>query len=171
MQTKPTTTTEGRGSLPPAFKNLETTYSNGDDGLPKDPKKAFELWSRAAELGSAGGHLNVADFYNSGKIMERDLRKTVYHWEQAAMLGNGRARHTLGCIEDEEKGNTSRAAKKHWIIAAGAGDKDSLDSLRQGFSTGHVTKAQYEKALRDYQKYMDEVASDQRDRAAGRYKA
>ena len=29
-----------------------------------------------------------------------------------------------------------------------------------------ATKADYEKALRNYQKYMDEVTSDQRDRAA-----
>ena len=42
---------------------------------------------------------------------------------------------------------------KHWVIAAGAGDKVSLENIRRGVTLGDATKADYEKALRDYQKY------------------
>ena len=69
--------------------------------------------------------------------MERDFIKSEYHWQQAAMLGNGSGRHNLCWYEYEgkEKGNANRAIK-HWIIAAGTGFKDSLDYVRQSFFAG-----------------------------------
>ena len=54
---------------------------------------------------------------------------------------------------------------KHWMICAGCGNEHALQRIRDGFINGHVTKDEYETALRDYQAYMDEVKSVQRDRA------
>ena len=54
---------------------------------------------------------------------------------------------------------------KHWMISAGCGNEHALQRIRDGFINGHVTKDEYETALRDYQAYMDEVKSVQRDRA------
>jgi len=34
------------------------------------------------------------------------------------------------------------------------------------YSKGHATKADYTKALQSYQAYLDEIKSDQRDKAA-----
>ena len=147
-----------------AFNNLGLKYFRGRDGLPKDQKKGLALWLRAAELGSAEGHCNVANIYNTGEVVEGDLGKAVYHWEQAAMLRNCMARHNLGSYE-AGKGNMKRAIK-HWIIAAGTGHKKSLDTVRRSLMNESATKADYEKALRDYQNWLDEVSSDQRDRAA-----
>ena len=64
-------------------------------------------------------------------------------------------------------------ALKHWMIAAGCGDNDSLENIKQMFKNGHATKDDYAKALRVYQAYLVEIKSTQRNEAAAareRYK-
>ena len=56
-----------------AFYVLGTKYHEGSYGLPKDPKNASELYSRAAELGSAGGHCSIGNIYSAEKSKERDF--------------------------------------------------------------------------------------------------
>mmetsp|Transcript_11318 Transcript_11318/g.20109 ORF Transcript_11318/g.20109 Transcript_11318/m.20109 type:complete len:290 (-) Transcript_11318:73-942(-) len=147
-----------------AFHILGTHYSIGDWGLPQDSKKALKLMQRAIELGLTDAHLDIAGIYMHAAGLERDSKKVIYHYQHAAMGGNEIARNNLGVYETEA-GNIKRAVK-HWMIAAGAGDKDSLGNIRQWFLQGHVTKIEYEKTLRAYQKYLDDVTSDQRNKAA-----
>ena len=52
------------------------------------------------------------------------------------------------------------------MIAAGAGDTDSLKRIQRLYSNGHATKDDYTKALKAYQSYLVEIKSDQRDKAA-----
>ena len=54
-------------------------------------------------------------------------------------------------------------AWKHFLLAARAGDKDSLDKVKDGFMWNIVTKDEYADALRAYQKIHDETKSDDRD--------
>ena len=63
-------------------------------------------------------------------------------------------------------GNNHRA-KKHFIIAAKAGFKDSLDQVKIGFMKGIITKDEYANTLRVYQQRHDEMKSDDRDKAKG----
>ena len=72
--------------------------------------------------------------------------------------------HNLGYIE-LRKGNTKRALK-HWMIAVRGGNADSLNNIKQIYSDGQATKEDYAKALHLYQKYLGEIKSDQRDKAA-----
>ena len=58
---------------------------------------------------------------------------------------------------------------KHWMIAARAGNQDSLDNIRRGFMNGMVTKEEYERTLRAYKESVDEMKSDQRDKV-GEYR-
>ena len=51
------------------------------------------------------------------------------------------------------------------MIAARTGDKESLDTVKEGYVAGHVTKDQYANTLREYQKSQDEMKSDARDKA------
>ena len=61
---------------------------------------------------------------------------------------------------------------KHFIIAAGSGSSDSLKAIqklekfKRLYRKGYGTKDDYSKALESYQAYLDEVKSDQRDKAA-----
>ena len=54
---------------------------------------------------------------------------------------------------------------KHFILSARAGDKQSLDYVKDGFMDGIVTKDEYANTLRAHQERHDEMKSDGRDRA------
>ena len=69
----------------------------------------------------------------------------------------------LGCTE-LDAGNSDRAYK-HFTLAARAGKKDSVDSLKNGYMMGICTKDEYENTLRAYQERHDEMKSDDRDKA------
>ena len=56
---------------------------------------------------------------------------------------------------------------KHYILAARAGDKPSLDKVKEGFMDGIVTKEDYANILRAFLSRHDEMKSDQRDKARG----
>ena len=82
------------------------------------------------------------------------------------MKGDFDARRDLGCME-LDAGNYHRA-KKHFMNAAKAGFKPSLDAVKNGFMSGIVTKDEYADTLRAYQERHDEMKSDDRDQAAAR---
>ena len=77
--------------------------------------------------------------------MERDEKRAEHHYELAAMGGDVFARYNLGM--EGNAGNMDRAVK-HWMVSAGAGFGDCLKIVRQCFLNGHVTKDDFEKALR-----------------------
>ncbi|KAL7524553.1 hypothetical protein ACHAWF_000994 [Thalassiosira exigua] len=128
-----------------AFFNLGHHYMEGDFGLPRDPKRAVELWLQAGKLGFA----------------DKGAR---HYWELSAMGGNVDSRYNLGVMEDEA-GNYERAIR-HWLISAGAGSDNSLVAIRNCYSKNLVTKEIFGKALRAHQKATDEMKSDQRVEAA-----
>jgi len=78
--------------------------------------------------------------------------------------GSIKARHILGVFE--ERAGNHRRALKHYMIAAGYGDYNSLKKIQGLYKEGHATKEVYAEALRYYQSYLDEIRSDQRDEAA-----
>jgi TPR repeat protein len=147
-----------------AIHNLGCYYHQGDCGLPQDYDKAMEFWLQAGELGCTVAYRSVANAYYNGEGVERDEKKAKHYYVLAAMGGDVEARHNLGSFEGNA-GNTDRAVK-HWMIAAGAGDDDSLKEIRKGFMRGHATKDDFEKALRAHKEANDEMKSDQREAAA-----
>ena len=52
------------------------------------------------------------------------------------------------------------------MIAVEGGDNASLKQIKQMYTNGNATKDDYAKALQAYQAYLDEVKSDDRDKAA-----
>ena len=143
-----------------AFGGMGAGYLIAQFGLPHDIDRGLELTERAAELGSPAAHYSVAQFYLSGEHVQRNMKKALSHNQQAAMRGHSKARHHLGC-DEMLLGNSGRAVK-HWMIASASGNKDSLDKIKLLFTKGSATKADYERALRAYQSYQEEVQSDQR---------
>ena len=147
-----------------AINQLASRYYRGDKGFLQDYEKANELWLRAGELGCGKSYHNVANSYCYGEGAENDMKKAKHYYKLAAMGGNVDARYNLAGIEGNA-GNINRAMR-HFIIAAGAGDDGSLVEIRKGYMKGHVTKNDFEKALRAHKAANDEVKSDQRDAAA-----
>ena len=45
----------------------------------QDMDKALELWSQAAELGSAKAHFKMAKEYYEGNYIKRDVKKHKHH--------------------------------------------------------------------------------------------
>ena len=144
-----------------AIYNLGCNYYHAAYGLPQNRAKALELWHRAGELGHANAYYNIGLAFHTGNGVERDEKKANHYYELAAMRGNASARHNLGCCETNA-GN----ALKHFMIAAGSGEKASLSAILEIFKRGVATKEDYTQALRAYQAYLGEIKSVQRDEAA-----
>ena len=128
-----------------------------------DYDDAFKYVNKAAELGDAGAHFNLSMFYREGEGVEKDVKKEVYHLEQAAIGGHATARYNLA-IFDLNIGRGDRAVK-HWIIAATLGHDASLDAVKEGFRRGLVSKEDFASALRAHQAAVEATKSPQREAA------
>ena len=144
-----------------AFYQLAGYYAQGILGMSQDWAKANELWLKAGELGSSEAYCNLGLAYEEGDGVEIDEKKATQYYELAAMNGDIQARHNLGCLEGQA-GNIHRAYK-HLVLAARAGYTKSLDLVKRGFMNGYITKEEYAKTLREYQKSQDEMKSEMRD--------
>ena len=147
-----------------AIYELGCCYYEGTD-LPQDRDKALELWHRAGELGHTAAYNYIGCAYEHDEVVvERDEKKAIHYYELAAIGGGVFARHNLGC-GDGNDGNMDRALK-HFMIAVGFGDGDSLKMIQRMYKDGHATRDDYAKALKAYQAYLGEIKSDDRDKAA-----
>jgi len=146
------------------YNLLAGAYDLGERGLPRDERKANELWLKAGELGCAMAYYNLAESYNRGAGVEIDKNKAKHYWELAAMNGHILARIDLGYLELEA--DNFDQALKHWIIAAKAGHEDSLDNVTKVFKGGVISKDEYEATLRAHHERRMEMKSDTRDKAA-----
>ena len=124
---------------------------------------AFQYLSKAAELGYAEAHHYLSRQYYNGEGVEKDMKKQIFHLEEAAIGGHPGARCALG-VTDASSGRFERAVK-HFIIAANLGYHDSLEVLRRLHADGHATKEQYSAALRAYQAAVHETKSVEREEA------
>jgi len=149
---------------PMAMYNTGNHYYNGRYGYQLDYAKALEYWHRAGYLGYAGAYCRIGYAYHNGDGVDVDKKKASHYYELAAMKGNARARHNLG--SDEGLNGNMERALKHYIIAVRSGCNDSLKTIKEMYSRGHVTKEDYTQALQSYQVYLGEIKSDQRDKAA-----
>ena len=146
-----------------AFYLMALYHNNGRYGLPKDHKKAVELWKKAAELGSVCAHSSLSTAYYCGEGVEKDQEIAMHHIKLAAIGGHEAARYTLGVSEGND-GNMD-LAMKHFMIAARCGYEDSLKEVGEGYKAGHVTKDEYASTLRTYQNTLHGMKSEQRAKA------
>ena len=147
-----------------ALWRLAGLYKTGEMGVQQDLTKANELFLRAGELGYSKAYFNLGNSYDYGRGVDVDSKKAKYYYELAAMSGDIGARLSLG-FEEFDAGNITRAMK-HFILAAKAGSKMSLDAVKIGFMKGFITKDEYANTLRAYQQRHDEMKSDDRDKAS-----
>jgi hypothetical protein len=134
--------------------------SCNDDG---NYEGALQCWTKAAELGNAMAHFNLSLMYQKGLVVEKDMKKSVYHLEEAAIGGYPDARCNLGCYEGQS-GRHIRAMK-HFIIAAKLGHDNALEAVKDACTVGLAKKEDYETALRGHQAAVDATKSQQRDLA------
>jgi TPR repeat protein len=128
-----------------------------------DYETAFEYLTKAAELGDAAAHYELARMYYRGDGVEKDEEKKVYHWKRAAVGGHPYARHYLAYYE-LKNGHMERAVK-HFVIAANLGYEISMKELWKYFSAGYITKEELEFTLRTHKAAIDATKSVQREEA------
>ena len=131
----------------------------------KDYDKALEYWTKAAELGDVEALLYLGILYNDEMNygVEKDEKKAVHYYEQAAIVGHHGANGYLA-FHEERYGRFERAAK-HFIIAANLGCNISLKEIKRLFMGGKVSKEEYAAALRGHQAAVDATKSAERDEA------
>ena len=148
---------------PLAIGHLGGIYYCGSPGLQKDMRRAVELWTEAADLGSVFALYNLGKSYEVGEGVEQDRQKGAKFYQKAAMQGQLESRYQLG-MSEVKKGNLDRA-KKHFLISANMGDNDSLENIKNLFMAGIATKEQYAEALKGYQVAIEEMKSHDREEA------
>eukprot|EP00986_Skeletonema_menzelii_P003492 scaffold1062_cov74-Skeletonema_menzelii.AAC.1 len=129
-----------------------------------DFKSAVEYLTRAAVLGNVQAHFQLSCLYREGKCVDKDEKRALHHAEQAAIGGHPLARHNLAFLE-WKNGHYVRAAK-HFIIAAKLGNDRSLESVKDLYKAGYVSKDDFAAALRGHQAAVDATKSPQREEAA-----
>eukprot|EP00984_Skeletonema_dohrnii_P013648 scaffold5664_cov94-Skeletonema_dohrnii-CCMP3373.AAC.4 len=123
--------------------------------------RAFAYLLKGAEFGDVDSHYRLSLMYHDGRGVEKDVKKEVYHLEEAAIGGHLGARYNLGYVEG--KSGRHERAMNHFIIAAKLGCDDSLVALKKGFVVGLVSKEDFASALRAHQAAIDAMKSPQRD--------
>eukprot|EP00986_Skeletonema_menzelii_P013027 scaffold7381_cov70-Skeletonema_menzelii.AAC.1 len=118
-----------------------------------DYKKAFEYWTKAAALGVAVAHYQLSTLYYDGQGVEKDEKRELHHLIEAAIGGHPEARHNLAILE-RGNGRVDRAVK-HYIIAAKLGYDRSLESVKDLYKAGQVSKEDFAAALRGHQAAVD----------------
>ena len=149
---------------PEAFVMMGEIYRQGLMGLAKDKKKGLELMKQAADFGSGTAHYVLADEY-SGTGVAKYNELSFYHLRLAAIGGVLEARYNLGLQAYSPEKQQTKLAFKHWVIAARAGNDDSLRKVKEGYVAGYVTKDVFAETLRSHKTAIDEVKNIQRDAA------
>ena len=124
---------------------------------------AFEYYTKSAELGDPRAHCRLADLYHEGLGVEKDRKKEIHHYEEAAIGGHPGARCNLGAHEAINENN--ERSVKHYVIAATQGDDNSIKALMEGFQDGLVKKEDLDTALRAHYAAVNATKSPQRDAA------
>lgn len=86
------------GSAPAAFALAEYFYSERaqDADVPKNPKKAFELYKMAAEKGHIDSCLRVGEYYEENPAAaEADQASASFWYDEAAEAGSAQAMQKL----------------------------------------------------------------------------
>ncbi len=126
--------------------------------------EAVQYYSKAADLGEITAHYFLSLKYKEGGGgFEKDDKKFLFHLEEAAIGGYPEARCGLAKYE-ETKGRRDRAVK-HLIIAANLGYGKSLQSLKELYKRGLVSKEDFAAALRAHKAAVDATKSPQRNEA------
>ena len=127
-------------------------------------QRALELLTKAADLGDAPAHYEIAGMYVLGYGVEKNESKQLHHYEQATILGHADARYDLGVME-WNKGRHERAIK-HWTIAANFGQNFSLERLKMAYQIELISKDDFAAALRAHKAAIDATKSPHREEAA-----
>ena len=140
-----------------AQNNLGFRYQNGD-GVPKDYKKAFEWYQKAAVQGYAFAQNKLAWLYSHGEGVPKNYRKAFEWWQKAANQGDATGQYNLGCLYEGGYGvlKDYRKAFEWFQKAADQGVADAMRAVGGYYRAGFGVSKDLRKAFEWLQKAVDQ---------------
>ena len=126
-----------------------------DDG---NYKKAFELYQKAADMGSMDAVAGLGWCYYNGNGVEKDLEKALEYNSEAADAGVARAQNNLGLMYDDGEGvnkNKVKAAELY-RLAANKGDANAQCNLGFMYEDGVGVPQDFAQAVEWYRKAAEQ---------------
>jgi len=100
---------------------LGSFYENGN-GVKKDVKRAFNLYTLAADQGDANAQCNLGAMYQNGECTKPDVKRAVELYTLAAEQGHAMAQSNLGVMYEHGQGvdkDEKRAVELYTLAAIG----------------------------------------------------
>ncbi len=141
-------------------QDVEKLYQRGQDhfdgtnGVAKDYKKAFELYSEAAAKGYAPAQADLGYMYHNGLGVKKDEGKSFEFTRKAAMQGDLTAQYNIGLKYFYGNGvaKDRTEAAKWFRKAADHGDLDAILKMGDVCYFGHGVEQDYSQAAAWYRK-------------------
>lgn len=116
------------GNDPESLYLLGCLQRDGRGGMTADDRKAFALFSRAAELGDMQAKAEVGKMYCTGRGVEKDYVRAVQYLKPAADRGDQEAARMLAELYADVKNpkHDDAAAFRYFKNLAQTGDADAL---------------------------------------------
>lgn len=136
----------------PALGKYGGFMLHGENGVPKNATKAFQLAEKGAEMGDSYSMYLVSDCYADGEGVEQDYNKAFEYASKGAELGNPDAICILGWCYDNGKGTKvdNTAAFECFERAAKFDNTRAIRNLGVLYEAGRGVKKDYRKAVDFY---------------------
>jgi TPR repeat protein len=137
-------------------------YFDGANGVSKDYKKAFKLYSEAAAKGYAPAQADLGYMYHKGLGVKKDEGKSFEFTRKAAMQGDVTAQYNIGLKYFYGKGvaKDRTEAAKWFRKAADHGDLDAISKMGDACYYGHGVEQDYSKAAMWHRKAAERGHAD-----------
>jgi len=146
-----------QGNLNAIF-NLGCILKRGEPGVPKDEKEAVKLFTVGAMNGHAGCANNLGDSYETGRGVEKDLKKAFTWYSLAAGKDVAVAQKSLGVLYKNGEGGIKKnlvLALKYIQKASQSGLAAAHYELGQLYETGESVAADKVEACKLYEKAVN----------------
>ena len=148
---------------PEELNKMGKSYENGTQYLKEDKSKAFEFYSKCAELGNTDALYAVGRCYKFGIGVIKNFKKAVEYYTKAADQGHKDAQYHLGNRYFYGEGVTKsyERAVEYYTKAAEQGHRYAQYHLGNRYFYGNkgVSKS-YERAVEYYTKAADQGHKD-----------
>jgi TPR repeat protein len=142
-----------------ALYDLGLRYQNGEGGVPKDLRRAAELYQKAADQVFAEAQFALGWLYESGQGVLKNLGRAAELYQKAADQRDARAQFRLGRLYESGQGVLKDLGRAAELYQKAADQRDAR--LGRLYESGQGVLKDLGRAAELYQK-----AADQRDARA-----
>ena len=135
-----------------AMCDLAHLYEEGKK-VPKDYKRAKELYEKAVELGNKSAMNNLAWMYEKGQGVSQDYAKAIELYKKAIELGSSGAMYNLAWMYEKGQGVSQDYAKAIELYkkAIEFGNLGAMNNLAWMYQEGQGVSQDYVKAIELYE--------------------